>query len=247
MRPDVATRMATKMANTLKAAALPVCLAASVGLAATVCLAATEAEGAKTVDTPAAEATESPAAPAAKPFDPAVIPEVAPPQSPLGYRFAELTPAQTSALRRGFKLPLDALASAKSPSDLARAVVVAPLPDPSRPLLAVSPATESLVNPFADEDAISFRRNPMKALGAMLGGGEAASASPPAAAAAAAPAEDDPFGMTDAAPAPADQPGDEVAGSDDPFGAEADPFAGAAEAEGASTPPADDEDPFGDF
>jgi hypothetical protein len=184
------------------------------------------------------------------PFDPAVIPEAAPPKSPLGYHYAELTSSQKSALRRGFKLPLESLAVAKSPTDLARAVVVAPLPDPNRPLLAVSPAAESLANPFVDGDAISFRRDPLKALGAMLGASEGPAKSGPQAAtpAASASAEDDPFGASDAAtPAPTEQTQAEVDSSDDPFGAEEDPFGGAADAEEAASTSADDEDPFGAF
>lgn len=225
-------------ATTLKNAALSVALPA--------CLAVT-AWGAKTVEAPAAQASEPAAAPrsapAVKPFDPAVIPEVAPPKSALGYHYAELTSSQASALRRGFKLPLDALAVAKSPADLARAVVVAPLPDPNRPLLAVSPATESLANPFADSEAISFRRDPMKALGALLAARDRQQAP-----AAAAPPEDDPFGAPDAAAtASVKAPRAEVDSSEDPFGADADPFGDSAETEGPGAEPAAEEDPFGAF
>lgn len=213
------------------------------------CLAATllgeTAFGAASEDAPATDAAPA-SPPAAKPFDPAAMPEVGQAKSPLGYHYAELTSSQTSVLRRGFKLPLDALASAKSPTDLKQAVVLAPLPDPNRPLLAVSPTAESQANPFADSEAISFRKDPLKALGALLGAGDARRAG--AATAAAAPEEDDPFGSATAAPAA--KPQAEVESGDDPFGADADPFGAdtATEAaDGTSEAAADEEDPFGSF
>jgi hypothetical protein len=203
---------------------------------------------AASVDAADADVAAEPAtdASAAKPFDPAAMPEVGPAKSPLGYHYAELTSSQTSVLRRGFKLPLDALASAKSPTDLKQAIVLAPLPDPSRPLLAVSPAAESQANPFADSEAISFRKDPLKALGALLGasGARSAGSTGPATAA----EEDDPFGS--ATVAPAATPAAEVESGDDPFGADADPFGADAATEagdGTSEATADEEDPFGSF
>jgi hypothetical protein len=216
---------------------LPACLTAT--------LLGETAFGAASEDAPAADAaTASP--PAAKPFDPAAMPEVGQAKSPLGYHYAELTSSQTSVLRRGFKLPLDALASAKSPTDLKQAVVLAPLPNPNRPLLAVSPAAESQANPFADSEAISFRKDPLKALGALLGASGAPSAGSTGSTTAAD--EDDPFGSATAAPAAT--PAAEVESGDDPFGADADPFGAdtATEAgEGTSEAAADEEDPFGSF
>ena len=218
MRPYFATTVRA----VVFAAALPACLAATLqgetAFAAASEDAATPAAGAEAGSAPADAAP-----PVAKSFNPAAMPEVGPAKSPLGYHYAELTPSQTTVLRRGFKLPLDALASANSSADLKRAVVVAPLPDPNRPLLAVSPAAESQANPFADSEAISFRKDPLKALGALLG---ASDAQPAGGATAAAAAEED-----------------------DPFGAGGDPFGGTAgEAdEGAGEGAAAEEDPFGDF
>ncbi|QDV76352.1 hypothetical protein [Botrimarina mediterranea] len=214
----------------------PACLAAT---AITATALSTPALGAASEDAPAGEAAAESASPAVeRRFDPAAMPEVGPAASPLGYHYAELTPAQTAALRRRFKLPLEALATVKSPSELKQAVVVAPLPDPNRPLLAVSPASESQKNPFADSDAISFRKDPLKALGAMLGAGDAMPAGAPAATADSE--EDNPFGGAVAAEAP--EPQAEVDGADDPFGADADPFGSDTGAEAA-----DEEDPFGAF
>lgn len=217
-------------------AVLPACLAAT--------LLGETAFGAASEDAPATDAASA-SPPAAKPFDPAAMLEVGQAKSPLGYHYAELTSSQTSVLRRGFKLPLDALASAKSPTDLKQAIVLAPLPDPNRPLLAVSPAAESQANPFADSEAISFRKDPLKALGALLGAGDARRAG---AATAAVAEEDDPFGSATAAPAA--KPQAEVESGDDPFGADADPFGADTATEtdaGASNAAADEEDPFGSF
>lgn len=233
--------MQLHFANTVRtivlSASAPTCLAA-MALCGT-------AFGAASEDSPAAD-TAPASPPAAKPFDPAAMPEVGQAKSPLGYHYAELTAPQTSVLRRGFKLPLDALASAKSPQDLKQAVVLAPLPDPNRPLLAVSPAAESQANPFADSEAISFRKDPLKALGALLGASGARRAG--AATAPATPAEDDPFGS--ATTAPAAKPQAEVESGDDPFGADADPFGADTSTEasdGASEAAVDEEDPFGSF
>lgn len=217
-------------------AALPVCLAAT--------LLGETAFGAASEDVPAADAAIA-SPPAAKPFDPAAMPEVGQAKSPLGYHYAELTPSQTSALRRGFKLPLDALATAKSPTELKQAVVLAPLPNPNRPLLAVSPAVESQANPFADNEAISFRKDPLKALGALLGASGAQPAGPTTAAT--ANVEDDPFGDASSAATPAAKPQAEVESGDDPFGADADPFGATEAGDGTSEAAAEEEDPFGSF
>ena len=242
MRPTFATSVRVVALG----AVLPACLAAT--------LLGGTAFGAASEDAPAADAAPA-SPPAAKTFDPAAMPEVGQAKSPLGYHYAELTDSQTSVLRRGFKLPLDALASAKSPTDLKKAVVLAPLPDPNRPLLAVSPAAESQANPFADSEAISFRKDPLKALGALLGATGAQSVDSTGSAGSAGPAtaaEDDPFGS--ATTAPAATPAAEVESGDDPFGADADPFGAdtATEAsdgasDGASEAAADEEDPFGSF
>lgn len=213
--------MRLTLATTVKTAALVATL--SVGIAE-------YALAAKSVDAPAEAAVAAPT-PA---FDPAAMPEVQPPKQPLGYRYADLTSAESNALRRGFKLPLDALIGAKSPKDLVRAAVVAPLPDPNKPLLAVSKKADSTANPFADSEAISFRRDPLKALGAMLGAVDDQPAGESAAV-----EEENPFGLgAEEAAEPAAAPAKaEVDDAEDPFGAESDPF-------GSGD---DSEDPFAGF
>lgn len=181
------------------------------------------------------------AAPAAAPeaetaFDPGRMPEAVVPASPLGLRYSALSSRETRALRRSFKLPLDALVGARSASDLASAAVVAPLPDPSRPLLAVS-SSAAKADPFAGGGAsVSFRDNPLKALGEMLtamGGGASPADATATTDAVTSPfddAETDPFAGSST---PADEPDAEVAtesedpfgGSDDSFGDDEDPFA----------------------
>ncbi|TWU00531.1 hypothetical protein Pla108_14830 [Botrimarina colliarenosi] len=167
---------------------------------------------------------ETAEAPAPKRFDPGAMPEAEGPGTPLGYRYAELSSAESGALRRQFKLPLDALSGAKSPRDLAKRAVVAPLPDPNRPLLAVAPTGASSSDPFADAKLTSFRDDPLKALGEMLGAVEGEGV------AAAETASDDPFGgdaLATPAAAPAATPAAEVdEASDDPFGSDDDPFGG---------------------
>lgn len=104
-------------------------------------------------------------------FDPGRMPPVEADPPALGWRFGGLTSRQTSVLRRGFKLPLDALTAADSPQDLMRSAVVAPLPDPSRPMLAVGAAAVVGADPFASGaiKRTSFRDDPMRALGEWLG------------------------------------------------------------------------------
>lgn len=150
----------------------------------------------------------------------------------LGYRYAALTPSQRSALRRRVRLPLDVLARVREPRSLIAAVEVAPLPPLDRPLVAAGPATPaSGTDPFDAGGAgvISFKRDPMGALGALLGAtaadGSDASLDAEPMADLAAVAEDpaeDPFAAGAAAEA-------EVAPSDDgddfSFGGDDDPFA----------------------
>lgn len=155
----------------------------------------------------------------------------------LGLRYADLSALETSALRRRVALPLDALASASSPGELVNAVVVAPLPNPNQPLLKVEDVVASSHDPFGKGSMTSFRDDPLRALGEMLGAveGEAASG-----ASMTASGLDDPFsGDSGAASATAaSEPQAEVDDSsdDDPFGGSDDPF-------GASG----DDDPFGGF
>lgn len=179
---------------------------------------------------------ENPPIPTVVRFDPAAIPEIAAPLPPLGWRYSALSQQQTKALRRGFKLPLDALSTASSTDDLLGAVKIAPLPDPDQPLLSVTQAKlTGKANPFASSGLTSFRDDPMRALGEMLAAVDGVDASAPADASA-----DDPF-AGDAAFSPAAEPESGVAAevetteaSDDPFTTDTDPFGG-------------DEDPFGDF
>lgn len=104
-------------------------------------------------------------------FDPGRMPKVETNPPALGWRFGQLSNPQTSALRRGFKLPLDALARAESPQDLMRSAVIAPLPDPSRPMLAVKGGEAGGADPFSGgmTKRTSFRDDPMRALGEWLG------------------------------------------------------------------------------
>ncbi|MGL4511780.1 MAG: hypothetical protein ACRCT8_01705 [Lacipirellulaceae bacterium] len=178
----------------------------------------------------------------------------------LGYTDASLSPTQLRALRRGLKLPLDALADIDSIDELKGRAVVQPLADPSRPFLAVpavagddEPAGE-LGDPFVSSP-LSGRPStaPRTGLGALSRLFEA---------------EDAAAGISKPAPA-APVPGADVAGDADPFEVpadspaeptdEADPFEAAPiEADEAAgddpAPPAEadpapdaEDDPFADF
>ena len=154
--------------------------------------------------------------------------------SPLGFRYGGLSTRETRALRRGFKLPLDALVEARSVEDLASSVVVAPLPPTDRPFLAVKAASASDArNPFEDRVATSFRIDPMRALGEMLSASEVDDAD-----AGSAPSDDlladsalDDLGgaVADSAPDADAEVSDE---EEDPFADDASPFG------------SEDEDPF---
>lgn len=177
-----------------------------------------------------AEKPADPPAPTAVRFDPGRMPGVEANPPALGWRYGRLSSRQQRVLRRGFKLPLDALAAAKSPRDLVRSAVVAPLPDPSKPLLAVAAKGTDAADPFAGEKGkrTAFRDDPMKALGEWLGA-----------------TEDDADG------------GEAFAGSSDPFSAddgggfEAASDADSSDADSEPDPFADDlgsdDDPFADF
>lgn len=168
--------------------------------------------------------------PTVVPFDPAAMPEPAVPTEGIGWRYASLSPHETKPLRRGFKLPMEALASAKSVRSLQKAAQVTPLPDPSQPLLPMkSTAGEAATNPFTGSKVTSFRRDPMRALGELLGAVEGG-----AKAAIASPVDSDPFGdpgesrgaaktTAEVSDFPADDGGDDPFAtgddeSDDPFG-----------------------------
>lgn len=180
-------------------------------------------------------------APMVVPFDPGAMPEPETPTEGIGWRYANLSSHETKPLRRGFKLPMEALASAKSISSLQQATQVTPLPDPSQPFLPVKPtAGEALANPFTGSKVTSFRRDPMRALGELLGAVEG-----DAGAANASSSDADPFGgpseSRDASSTSAEVsefPTDD--GGDDPFasgdGDSDDPFA---------TGDDESDDPFG--
>lgn len=178
------------------------------------------------VEPGAAPSTDTPPPPAVARFDPSAMPEPTLPTEGLGLRYASLSPQETRPLRRGFKLPMEALATADSVRSLRKAVRVAPLPDPSQPFLAVKPlAGETVTNPFTGSQVTSFRLDPMRALGEMLGaveGGESLVDT--------APATDDPFASPadsadGAAAEVSESPADEATA--DPFGSDdfgEDPF-----------------------
>lgn len=206
------------------------------------------AEVTAAVPTGAAEGADvaTPVAPPPR-FDPAAMPEVAPPDLPLGYRHGDLSLAEVAALRRSFKLPLDALAGARSARDLAATGVEAPLPNPHVPLLRASATPSTGANPFIDSATISFRENPLRALGEMLALVEGEKPRAPDRAKTAA--DDDPFGGVDAAADPTATDSAAAAEVDqgaDPFGGGEDPFAPAPEEGLDDAAPAADEsdDPF---
>lgn len=149
-------------------------------------------------------------------FDPGAMPEPTVPTEGLGWRYADLSPAETRPLRRGFKLPMEALAEATSLGSLRTATRVAPLPDPRQPFLPVKPATrEAVANPFTGSQVTSFRQDPMRALGQLLGAVEGEEGTLTA-----SPTSEDPFAgaaAPEASPAAevSDSPADEAV--DDPF------------------------------
>ena len=155
------------------------------------------------------------------------MPELSDPTPAVGLRYASLSKSETHALRRGFKLPLDALASADSVAKLRTTVSISPLPDPNKPMIAVAAnASASSGDPFGHDPTLtSFRADPMRALGERLGASDedalvefqpSGAADDPFASS----ADDDPF--ADAEPAPSDSE-DESSG-EDPFADGGDPF-----------------------
>lgn len=154
----------------------------------------------------------------------------------VGYRYASLERQERSALRRGFRLPLDALFSAKSPADLVASAQLRPLPDPNTPFLPVDANNASVDrDPFGEAAPAADGGDGLGALGrlfALESGLSGVAASDPAASGSAPTADaGDPFSDDDpfaAAEAPA-EPAEPV-----------DPFAD----EEAMDP---DDDPFADF
>ncbi len=175
--------------------------------------------------------SKTPPLPTVVPFNPSVAPAMPAVTPPLGYRYASLSKSQTRALRRGFKLPMDALSTAASPSDLIGAAVVAPLPDPNRPFLPVAGTPAESSDPFNKSLSASFREDPMGALGQLLGADASAEIDPAILSNTAA---GDPFGG-----------GAEVTGELDDQPAAADAADTALDDDPFAT--SDDEDPFGDF
>lgn len=167
-------------------------------------------------------------------FDPGAMPEPAGPTEGLGWRYANLSRTETQPLRRGFKLPMEALASAQTLGVLRRSAQVAPLPNPGQPFLPVKPMRDGAgeANPFTGSQLTSFRQDPMRALGEMLGAdkGDAIATGDTSSA--------DPFGgggsdggfepavESEVSEAPSAAEDDPFATGDDPFGAggEDDPF-----------------------
>ncbi|TWT89012.1 hypothetical protein Mal64_25030 [Pseudobythopirellula maris] len=144
--------------------------------------------------------------------------DVAPADQPtLGYRYGELSGAERGALRRSFRLSLDALAEAESPEGLARLASVGPLPDVSRPMLRVDPLDDRIAdnqgNPFLDDERLGVApsdmanktakaaapaeekpRGLLRAIGGVLQSLNPVKGVPKVSLPAAAPAEADPFG-----------------------------------------------------
>lgn len=158
-----------------------------------------------------------------------------------GFRYHPLNEQQTQALRRRVKLPLNALFSSDSESELMASVEVAPLPDPEAPFLPVaSDAGDG--DPFA-EGSGEARLDPLaelfaaeQAAATTVAAGEAASAQSGVDPFAAVTAESesmsngdpsDPF-AAESAPEESADTGSEAGATSD----EADPFA---------------DDPFADF
>lgn len=145
-----------------------------------------------------------------------------------GHRFAKLSEGERGALRRGFRLPLEALFTADSPTDLVAAAVLDPLPDPTRPFLPNPGEGDGVGDPFGDAGP-AIASGDLGALGRLFkqeGVLTGDAAKPAASSGGGLLADDDPFAApaeTAAAPA-AEEP------EDDPFAAGDDDF---------------DEDPFG--
>lgn len=162
-------------------------------------------------------AVKQPPPPTVVRFDPAAMPEPVQPTEGLGWRYANLSQEETRPLRRGFTLPMEALAAADSLGSLRTATRVAPLPDPRQPFLPVKPTNGMTVaNPFTGSQVTSFRQDPMRALGELLGAVEGEEGSLTASS-----AEADPFAASaTTASVPAAEvsefPTDEAA-DDDPF------------------------------
>ncbi len=76
---------------------------------------------------------------------------------PIGYRYDGLNGLEHRSLRQSFKLPMEALAVAESTGDLLAAAVVQPVPNPDRPFLPISAATDTAGDPFAGENNPSAR------------------------------------------------------------------------------------------
>ncbi len=158
-----------------------------------------------------------------------------------GHRYSELNPSEVGALRRGFKLNLDALIAANSVEDLSNLATSRPLPDPSEPFLPVKSEPQDDSNPFGESK--DSKLGPLDRLflaeGRLKGGiqtdgnsGSIDSADPFA--------DEDPFGNSSL-----DSSDDSMSaqeGNSDPFGSSDssgndDPFGGSS----------DDDDPFADF
>ena len=146
-----------------------------------------------------------------------------------GYRYGALSASETGALRRGFRLPLDALFSSTSRSDLSSAIVLEPLPNPNQPLLAVDAAPGQSGDPFQEARAGGV----LGALGELFG---------------IDPARDSAADVSGVGPDPFSTE------EDDPFaaGPEEDPFVGSTTPSASDASPASDDqpiddDPFADF
>lgn len=189
-----------------------------------------DAEPQSDAKTTAKDGATVPPVPSKVRFNPAVMPKVGATVPAVGWRYAKLSHAQTRVLRRGFKLPMDSLAAAGSPNDLMGAAVVAPLPDPNRPILAVDPAPAGSSDPFSKSMSTSLREDPMKALGQLLGADESSKMSTEAFSGS---GSADPFATGDSTAdeteaMPTETEASDEVSDDDPFGS-------------------DGEDPFGDF
>lgn len=158
-----------------------------------------------------------------------------------GHRYSELNPQEVGALRRGFKLNLDALIAANSVEDLSNLATLRPLPNPSEPFLPVKSEPQDKSNPFGESkdstlgplDRLFLAEGRLK--GGVLTGGDSGpvdSADPFA--------DEDPFGNSSLASD--DDSMSEEDDNSDPFGSDNssdndDPFGGSSE----------EDDPFADF
>lgn len=176
-------------------------------------------------------------------FDPGQMAEAKLDTPPLGLRYANLSQRQVSVLRKRVSLPLDSLLTATGPTDLASSIVVAPLPNPNRPLLKTSDNPSASSNPFGVRSLVSFREDPLKALGDMLRATSGESSESSLADGSVDSDLDDPFGAGGSdfgsdTPISSSQPEIDEADTADPFAEAADPF---------GDPGADSDDPFGGF